>query len=509
MQGTETEEFDVVVVGGGPAGSTVATLVAKQGHRVLLLEKEVFPRYQIGESLLPPTVHGICGLLGVTEEVQRAGFQVKLGATLRWGANPDLWTFRFGDNPEVPESNSYSFQVERMKFDQILLENAQRCGVDVRQNAQVTSTVGGQEDEGHRVRGVRYTDAGGREHEISAAFVVDASGNKSRIHKQVSGGREYSDFFRNIALFGYFKGGKRAPAPNQGNILSIAFDSGWFWYIPLTDELTSVGAVVRADRADRVRGDREGALRGLIAECPLVRDYLAGTELITEGTYGRIRVRKDYSYYSSRFWWPGMVLVGDAACFVDPVMSSGVHLATYSGLLAARSINSALAGSVTEEAAFREFESRYQREYAMIYEFLVFFYNAHVDEKSYFWQAKKLTGFPASELQAFVTLVGGRGSGDVGLVSDHSAGDGPAPDAAAALADAASASETVGTAQPSGTGLDEELAMSAWIPYTLPEREQLWLPEALRGFSERDVGELVPAGTGLTWEFAKVPGAGR
>ena len=156
--------------------------------------------------------------------------------------------------------------------------------------------------------------------------------------------RQYSEFFRSLALFGYFEGGKRLPAPNSGNILSCAFDSGWFWYIPLSPTLTSVGAVVRREMASKIQGDPEEALMALIAECPMISDYLRDAKRVTEGQYGELRVRKDYSYANTRFWCPGMVLIGDAACFVDPIFSSGVHLATYSALLAARSINSVLAG---------------------------------------------------------------------------------------------------------------------------------------------------------------------
>jgi FAD-dependent halogenase len=156
-------------------------------------------------------------------------------------------------------------------------------------------------------------------------------------------------------------------------------------------------------------------LHALIAECPMISDYLRDAKRVTEGEYGHLRVRKDYSYLNTKFWRPGLVLVGDAACFVDPIFSSGVHLATYSALLAARSINSVLAQVVDEEAAFREFEQRYRREYGVYYEFLVAFYDMHVSESSYFWSAKKVTKNTSSELESFVELLGGVSSGEAAL----------------------------------------------------------------------------------------------
>jgi FAD-dependent halogenase len=405
------DHADVIVVGGGPAGSTLAALVAMQGHRVVVLEKEKFPRHQIGESLLPSTVHGICRLTGVAAELEKAGFVKKRGGTYRWGANPGLWTFSFSVSPKIANPASYAYQVERSKFDKILLDHARKVGAEVRENISVTKVIHGEE----RVAGVSYTDATGNDGTIYAAYVIDASGNQSRIHKEVGGTRKYSDFFRSIALYGYFEGGKRLPPPNSGNILSVAFDSGWFWYIPLGENLTSVGAVVRREIADKVQGDPEKALMALIDECPMIRDNLREARRITTGDYGRLRTRKDYSYHSTKFWRSGMALIGDAACFVDPVFSTGVHLATYSALLAARSINSALANIVDEETAFREFERRYRREFNAFYEYLMCFYDMHVDENSYFWSAKKITNSTSSDMEAFVTLVAGEFSDDAAL----------------------------------------------------------------------------------------------
>ncbi|MGW6904472.1 tryptophan 7-halogenase [Streptomyces sp. NPDC054940] len=489
----ESEEFDVVVVGGGPAGSTLAALVAMQGHRVLVLEKEFFPRHQIGESLLPSTVHGVLRMTGVADELAAAGFPRKRGGTFRWGANPEPWTFSFSVSPRMSGPTSYAYQVERSRFDEILLNNARRVGADVREGCAVVDVVADDE----RVRGVRYTDADGAERRALAPFVVDASGNKSRVYQRVGGTREYSEFFRSLALYGYFEGGKRLPEPNSGNILSVAFPSGWFWYIPLSDTLTSVGAVVRREMAEKIQGDRHKALMALVDECPLIGEYLADARRVTSGPYGELRVRKDYSYHHTTFSRPGMVLVGDAACFVDPVFSSGVHLATYSSLLAARSINSVLAGRVDEPRAMREFEARYRREYGVFYEFLLSFYEMHHDEDSYFWQAKKVTRTDRPELQSFVELIGGVSSGEKVLTD----ADVVAKRLAAGSAEFADA---VGTLAGDADDSMVPLMKSSVVREVMQEGGQVQMRALLGADAEPEAplfdGGLVPSADGMFWQ---------
>src|SRR5207302_6862017 len=163
------------------------------GHRVLLLERARFPRYQIGESLLPATVHGVCSLLGVTEQLQAANFPVKRGGTFRWGSNPEPWTFTFALSPKLAGPTSYAYQVERSKFDKILLDNARAKGVDVREEHEVTGLV----EDGGRIAGVRFRDADGAERIVRSRYVVAATGNTDALHKHV-GQRVYSDLFRNV-----------------------------------------------------------------------------------------------------------------------------------------------------------------------------------------------------------------------------------------------------------------------------------------------------------------------
>ncbi|HWS54857.1 MAG TPA: tryptophan 7-halogenase [Pyrinomonadaceae bacterium] len=396
------EDFDVVVIGGGPGGSTASTVLAMQNHRVLLLEREKFPRYQIGESLLPATIHGVCKILGLSEELKKAGFVRKLGGTFRWGTNPEPWTFAFSTAASISAPKAYAYQVERAKFDHLLLKNAAHKGVDVREGHSVRGLL----FEDGRACGVEFADADGNVGTAAARYVVDASGHQSRVYQHV-GERIYSNFFQNLALFGYYENGGRFPPPRDGNIFCAAFKEGWFWYIPLSDKLTSVGAVVSKEYADQLKGGYEEAMKHFIDSCPEISRLLANATRVTEGVYGQLRVRKDWSYTNERFWSPGILLVGDAACFIDPVFSSGVHLATYSGLLAARSINSVLNDGMDETRCFEEFEKRYRREFRNFYEFLTSFYDMHQREDSYFWRARKILRDGASSEEAFVTLVAG------------------------------------------------------------------------------------------------------
>lgn len=397
---------DVIVVGGGPGGSTAATLLAKAGARVLLVDKEKFPRYQIGESLLPATVHGVCRLLGVSDDLHAAGFIKKRGGTFRWGSQPAPWTFDFG-SAEVNQALefNYAYQVDRARFDHILLANARKHGVQVREETTVTDLI----KESGRVVGVVLQDAQGQRSEARARFVVDASGNQSRLYTH-AGERVFSRFFQNVALFCYFEGGARLPAPNSGNIFSCTFPYGWFWYIPLTETLTSVGAVVAKEHADKLQAGPDAAMREFIAGCPEIQQLLAGATRVQHGMYGSYRVRKDYSYLNSRFSAPGLVLVGDSACFVDPIFSSGVHLATYGAMLAARSLATILKGDMSEEVGLDLYERRCRLEFSVFYDFLIGFYDMHQDAESYFWQARKVIASEESANHAFLQLVAGAGT---------------------------------------------------------------------------------------------------
>jgi FAD-dependent halogenase len=388
---------DVLVIGGGPGGSTAATMLARKGHQVVLLERERFPRHHIGESLLPASMP-VLEELGVLPAIQQAGFLLKWGATMVWGRDETPWSWYFR---ETNRTYPHTYQVWRPHFDQILLDNSRAHGVEVREGHRVRDVL----FEDGRAVGVRFTADDGVERMAQARFIVDASGQSALLGRQLDL-RRWDPSFQNLAVYGYFSGAERLPAPDETNLLVESYPHGWFWDIPLHNGWMSVGAVMDSQTGqDGMRhSSPQRFLVEQITQAPYTRQMLQEAHL----AYGPF-VLKDWSYVSDEVVGDGYILVGDAACFVDPLFSSGVHLALMAGVLAAAYVTTALKDPSMVEAAGRVYKDLYYKEYGHFHDMAALFYSSNRTIESYFWEARRLLGNGnLSPRQAFIHAVAGQ-----------------------------------------------------------------------------------------------------
>jgi flavin-dependent dehydrogenase len=382
--------WDLIVIGGGPAGSTVAAIAARGGLRVLLLEADAHPRVHVGESLLPGIVP-ILERMGALADVEAAGFTPKSGTThWQWGTTPswDLW---FADT----DLYDHAWLVERGKFDAILFAAAGRAGAATHTHAAVRELLW----EGERLCGVRWRRRGEEEvHEERAAWTVDASGQAALVARAL-GLRSTIAGLQHQASWAHFERAGRLPPPREHQALFVAERDRWLWLFPLSPTRASVG-VVRLDPGDEGEGDELRAERFMAqvrGSEPFSR-VLGAAERVTP-----VRTQRDWSYRMSRVAGPGWLLVGDAAGFIDPVLSTGVFLAMHAGFHAAELL---LAG--------REVAERYQRHHAELFEDLLrmvrFYYQQTLSRDDYFWESKRILLREDTELRpqkAFLILTSG------------------------------------------------------------------------------------------------------
>jgi flavin-dependent dehydrogenase len=317
----------VIVIGGGPAGSTASTLIAQQGIKVQLFERERFPRFHIGESLIPET-YWVLKRLDMLPKMRASRFVKKYSVQFVSQKGKLSEPFYFMEHK--PHECSQTWQVLRSEFDQLMLQNAQEHGVEVHQGVRVLDVI----FDGDRAVGVEIQDENGTRGTIRADVIVDASGQSSLIMNKLKL-RQWDPILKKAALWTYFEGAYRDTGRDEGAtlVLQTQGKNGWFWYIPLHNNVISVGVVAGFEYLFKGRGEHETIYQEELARCPAVRERVAVGKQVE-----RFRAAKEYSYRSSRVAGDGWVLVGDAFGFLDPLYSSGVLLALKSGSLAADAV---------------------------------------------------------------------------------------------------------------------------------------------------------------------------
>ncbi|MGI9015112.1 MAG: NAD(P)/FAD-dependent oxidoreductase [Phycisphaerales bacterium] len=344
---TNNHQFDAVIIGAGPAGCSAAAILAEHGRRVAVLEREVFPRYRVGESLIPHCWYAL-DRLGLVDRLDASDFIVHKHS-VQFVSTEGVVTTPFYFQRHCDHPSSRTWQVKRDAFDRMMRDNAVAKGATLFQPMTARELV----RNGERIVGVMARDANGNDHTFTAPITLDASGRDMfAVGKQQWRVNDAS--LKKIAIWSYFKGGKRDEGINEG-ATTVAYlpEKGWFWYIPLPDDIVSVGAVAERDYLYRGERDPQVILNREIALQPWIREHLAHATQVEQP-----RVTGDYSYRSKYCASDGLVLIGDAFAFLDPVFSSGVFLALESGVMAGDAVHAALDSGDVSAATFETYGAR-------------------------------------------------------------------------------------------------------------------------------------------------------
>jgi len=362
-------ECEVLVMGGGPAGSTAATLLSRLGRKVILLEKAHHPRFHIGESLLPMNLP-LFERLGVLEKVRAMGV-FKPGADFEADNERGYNTFEF--KRAIGKSPPHAYQVWRQDFDKMLFDHARANGADAREGHEVVAVE--QVDSRRSVVEVRVED--GQSYRITAQYVMDATGRDTFLSSKKHLRRKNNEH-QSAAIFGHFRGAEFRPGEDAGNISIYRFEHGWMWMIPLPDGVMSIGAVCRPAYLKQRKGKPVDFLLDTLKNNEGVRSRIQHAELIG----GEVRVTGNYSYDSTRMGGPGWVMIGDAFAFLDPVFSSGVYLAMSGAEQAVEVVDSALREPRLETRLLRKLEKR-QRAGMARFAFFIYRFNSPIMDQMF------------------------------------------------------------------------------------------------------------------------------
>lgn len=339
-----SEPYDVIVIGGGPGGSSSACYLRQSGMRVLVLEKEHFPRFHIGESLLPYN-RRIFEEIGVQKKLEQAGFLRKFGAQFHLGngSKGTKFVFREGKFNRFSEA----IQVERAAFDDLLLKHAAEMGAEVRHGWTVKHVEQGSDE-----ATVQAVSDKGEGISFKSRYVIDASGRGNMTGNQ-EGIREIHPRLKKLAVFGHFMGVKRDMGPKETDTIIVRLDNKWFWIIPISKEKTSVGCVMDNAEFGALKMTPAEVFQKFVDSSQTMRHHMGEAQLC-----GEIRTTGDFSYRNKRFYGPRLLRVGDAAGFLDPIFSAGVYLAMFSGKLAAQAMIETLRKNDDPLLRFKAYEER-------------------------------------------------------------------------------------------------------------------------------------------------------
>ncbi len=322
------DAYDAIVIGGGPAGSASASYLARAGRKVLVLEKEKFPRFHVGESLLP-YLEPIFEELGLAERLEQQGYIIKHGAQFHLANGSKSLHLQFRNGRFTRHARA--LQVERAQFDLLLLNHSREQGAEVREGWSVRRFA-------HDASGVTVTADGpdGKPADFRGRFLIDASG-RGNVTGNQEGLREIHPRLKKLAVFGHFAGVRLDEGERGADTVIVRLENKWFWIIPLTAEKTSVGCVLDRDEFAAGQGSPAEIFTRLWQSSPVLQERMGRAQLL-----GGMHVTSDFSYRNRRLAGPRLLRVGDAAGFMDPIFSAGVYLAMYSARLAARLVDDAL-----------------------------------------------------------------------------------------------------------------------------------------------------------------------